>query len=179
MLTTEFLLKNQFGEYGSWLKAQDPQTLQHYFGYALTHDSIDALIEQFSANTKNHHFLIAKIDSVWAGSIHIASNNKNVELGVIIGLAHRKKGLASVMMDEALTWARNRYYQSIYMHCIGWNLPIQHLSKKHGLVSKNIMGDSEANLQLKPPTPFSFLKEQMTIQRNLSGIFHIRNFGNL
>jgi len=45
MLTTEFLPKSQLSEYGAWLKAQDPETLRHYFGYSITPESIDQLIK--------------------------------------------------------------------------------------------------------------------------------------
>jgi hypothetical protein len=63
MLTTEFLLRDQFIKYGSWLKAQDPQTLHNYFGHSMTKRSIDVLVKQFASDPKNNHFLVAKIDS--------------------------------------------------------------------------------------------------------------------
>lgn len=167
MLTTEFLPKSQLSEYGAWLKAQDPETLRHYFGYSITPDSIDQLIKKFIDDYRNNTFLIAKIDGRWAGSIHIATHGNEVEFGVIVALQYRKQGIASTMMDDAITWARNRYYTGLFMHCISWNLPIKRLCQKHGLTPRNMMGDSEANLALPPPTPFTYLKEQLLIQRNL------------
>ncbi|SNX27905.1 Acetyltransferase (GNAT) family protein [Polynucleobacter meluiroseus] len=173
MLTTTFLSKDQILEYGTWLKAQDPQTLHNYFGCAIGPESIDTLVQKFSKDPKRNHFLIAKIDGQWAGTIHIATHSKEVEFGVIVAAQYRKQGIANVMMDEAITWARNRFYTDLFMHCISWNLPIKHLCKKHGLTPRNMMGDSEANLQLQPPSPASFLKEQAIAQRNWMALFQV------
>ena len=171
MLTTEFLSRNQFSEYGSWLKSQDPQTLHDYFGYALTNEAIDSLTQQFSLNPKLHRFLTAKVDGQWAGTIHIAIKGQEIEFGVIVALQYRKQGVANALMDEAITWARNRHYKDLFMHCISWNRPIKHLCQKHGLVPRNMMGDSEANLKLTPPTPATFFKEQLFAQRNWLAMF--------
>jgi GNAT superfamily N-acetyltransferase len=171
MLTTEFLSRNQFSEYGSWLKRQDPQTLHDYFGYSLSNEAINSLTQQFSVHSKHHRFLIAKVDGQWAGTIHIATKGQEIEFGVIVTLQYRKQGVANALMDEAITWARNRFYKDLFMHCIIWNRPIKHLCRKHGLVPRNILGDSEANLTLAPPTYATFFKEQMLVQRNWLVLF--------
>jgi len=177
MLTTEFLTRNQFSEYGSWLKGQDPQTLHDYFGYALTNKAIDSLTKEFSLNPKSHRFLIAKIDGQWAGAIHIATRGQEVEFGVIVALQYRKQGIANALMDEGITWARNRYYKDLFMHCISWNRPIKRLCNKHGLMPRNMMGDSEANLILQPPTPATFFKEQMSVgKRNWLALIQLQIF---
>ena len=165
MLTTEFLLRNQYSKYGSWLKSQDPQTLHDYFGHSMSKKSIDNLVKQFASDPKNNHFLVAKIDGKWAGTIHIAASGTEVEFGVIVSPKYRKQGIADTMMDEAITWARNRHYQHLFMHCISWNRPIKRLCEKHGLVPRNMMGDSEANLHLEPPNWGTYFKEQMTVTK--------------
>jgi GNAT superfamily N-acetyltransferase len=178
MLTTEFLSRDQYSQYGSWLKAQDPQTLHDYFGYTMGQEAIDLLIDQLISNPKRNHFLVAKINGKWAGTIHIATHEQEVEFGVIVAPQYRKQGIANVLMDEAITWARNRYYKDLFMHCISWNRPIKHLCQKHGLVPRNMMGDSEANLTLQPPTPATVLKEQMIIaKRNWLLMFPFQRFG--
>ncbi len=101
MLTTEFLSRNQIAKYGSWLKAQDPQTLHNYFGYSMGQEAIDSLVKQFECNPKNNHFLIAKVDGQWAGTIHLATHGQEVEFGVIVALQYRKQGIANTLMDEA------------------------------------------------------------------------------
>lgn len=165
MLTTEFLLRDQYSKYGSWLKTRDPQTLHNYFGHSMAKKTIDALVKQFSSDPKNNHFLVAKINGKWAGTIHIAASGTEVEFGVIVSPKYRKQGIADTMMDEAIIWARNRHYQHLFMHCISWNRPIKRLCEKHGLVPRNMMGDSEANLHLEPPNWGTYFKEQMTVTK--------------
>jgi len=178
MLTTEFLLRDQFLEYGSWLKVQDPQTLHNYFGHSMGKKSIDALVKQFASDPKNHHFLVAKIDGNWAGTIHIASRETEVEFGVIVSPKYRKQSVANTMMDEAITWVRNRHFKDMYMHCISWNRPIKRLCEKHGLVPRNMMGDSKASLHLEPPNWATYFKEQMAVaKRNWLAMFRYPEFG--
>jgi len=176
VLTTEFLSRNQFPEYGAWLKSQDPETIHLYFGCAIGTQAIDTLVEKFSADPKNNRILVAKIDGNWAGTIHIATHGQEVEFGVIVGLQYRQKGIASAMMDQAITWSRNRFYTDLYMHCISWNRPIKILCEKHGLKPRNMMGDSEANLRLQPPNIGTYLKEQINVQRNLLKIIQPPRF---
>lgn len=165
MLTTEFLPRDQFSKYGSWLKAQDSQTLHDYFGYTMGQQAIDQLVGRLISNSNHNYFLVAKFNDQWAGTMHIAAHEQEVEFGVIVALQYRKQGIANVLIDEAITWARNRYYQDLFMHCISWNRPIKHLCQKHGLVPRNMMGDSEASLKLDPPNWVTHFKEQMTITK--------------
>lgn len=163
MITTQFLTPGQLKEYGYWLKAQDPETIHEYFGCALNEDIIDGLIKKIASNSAENHILVAKSGIHWLGTIHIATHENSVEFGIIVGLANRNQGIATQMMDEAIIWARNRFYTNLYMHCIYRNTAIRKLCDKHHLEVKNMMGDSEGNLILPPPTPLTFFKEQIAI----------------
>jgi len=175
MLTTEFLSRGQYSKYGSWLKAQDPQTLHDYFGHSMSKKAVDILVKQLANDSKNNHFLVAKIGGKWVGTIHIASRGTEVEFGVIVSPKYRKQGIADTMMDESITWARNRHYHHLFMHCISWNRPIKRLCNKYGLVARNMMGDSEANLTLQPPTLVTFFKEQMSVgKRNWMALMQLQ-----
>jgi GNAT superfamily N-acetyltransferase len=159
MVTTEFLPRNRFNEYGHWLKAQDPETIRDYFGWPLNNDGIDSLIEKWRHQPTENYFLVAKRNNFWAGTIHIATHENSVEFGIIVALHYRKQGIASHMMDEAITWARNRFYSNLYMHCICSNHAIKKLCEKHDLKIKSMMGDCDGNLTLPPPTPLTYLQE--------------------
>lgn len=76
--------------------------------------AIDQLISHFLSNSNNNYFLVAKINGLWAGTIHIATHEQEVEFGVIVALKYRKLGIANALIDEAITWARNRYYQDLF-----------------------------------------------------------------
>lgn len=140
---THFLPETQISRYGSWLKTLDPQTLRNYFGISLSAEGINRLIRKFKQDKANHHFLIAHHDGHWAGVIHIACLDDAVEFGVIVKKEFRRHGIADQLLSEAITWAQNRGYHTLYMHCVIENQAIRHLCDKHGLQSRNIYGDVE------------------------------------
>jgi len=169
MIITEFLPVRDYKQFGDWLEIQDEETRQLYFGVAGSQHVIDALMDRVLANPDDHYFLLAKDDNRWVGTIHIAVNNKVVEFGVIVDDDYRGQGIAGTMIDEAIIWARNRGYRELFMHCLGWNKPIQHLCHKHGLETHNMYGDSEVEMKLDPANWITINKEICIKQRN---IFH-------
>lgn len=167
MITTEFLAQHDYAKFGDWLQIQDEETRQLYFGVAGSFHVIKALMDRVLAHPERHHFLIAKDGDRWVGTIHIAVHDRVVEFGVIIDDDYRGRGIAGNMLDEAIVWARNRGYEELYMHCLGWNKPIQHLCHKHGLETRNMMGDSEVELKLAPGNWITLNKEICIKQQNL------------
>jgi GNAT superfamily N-acetyltransferase len=176
MITTDFLSIQEYPQFGDWLKSQDEETLQLYFGVAGNESVIQALMDRVVGNPDEHYFLIARDGDRWVGSIHMAVYNRVVEFGVIVDKDYRGHGVANQLMDEALVWARNRGYRELYMHCLGWNKPIQHLCHKHGLETKNMYGDSEVEVELPPADWITINKEICIKQRNLYHMFLQKNF---
>jgi RimJ/RimL family protein N-acetyltransferase len=169
MIITEFLPVTEYKKFGDWLKIQDEETRQLYFGVAGSQHIIEELMQRVLATPDNHYFLVAKHADRWVGTIHIAVHNQAVEFGVIVDEEYRGQGVAGVMIDEAILWARNRGYTELFMHCLGWNKPIQHLCHKHGLATHNMFGDSEVDIKLDPANWITINKEICIKQRN---IFH-------
>jgi RimJ/RimL family protein N-acetyltransferase len=167
MITTEFLPVQDYALFKNWLEIQDEETRQLYFGVAGSQFLIESLMDRVTGNPDEHHFLVAKDSNQWVGTIHIATHNHSVEFGVIVREDYRGQGIANLMMDEALIWARNRGYRELYMHCLGWNKPIKHLCQKHGLETRNMMGDTEAELHLPPADWITINREFVIKQRNL------------
>lgn len=171
MIITEFLSIRDYPKFGDWLSIQDEETRQLYFGVAGSQHVIQALMDRVVGNPDDHYFLIAKVGTRWVGTIHIAVSERVVEFGVIVDEEYRGMGVANIMMDEALIWARNRGYTDLFMHCLGWNKPIQHLCHKHGLTTKNMYGDSEVEMKLPPANWVTINKEYSIKQRNLYHMF--------
>jgi GNAT superfamily N-acetyltransferase len=166
MITTEFLPVRDYHKFQDWLEIQDEETRQLYFGVAGNQFLIESLMERVLGNPDDHHFLVARDDKQWVGTIHIAVHDRTVEFGIIVLDEYRGQGIANLMMEEALAWARNRGYCDLYMHCLGWNKPIQHLCRKHGLEISNMMGDTEAELKLPPANWVTISQEFFAAQRN-------------
>ena len=171
MFTTEFLAVRDYPKFGHWLGNQDEETRQLYFGVAGNQYVIDALMERVIANPDDHKFLVAKQGTRWIGTIHIATYNNVVEFGLIVDEEFRGQGVAGEMLEEAIVWARNRGFKELFMHCLGWNKPIQHLCHKHGLATHNMYGDSEVELKLEPANWITINKEICIKQRNLFHMF--------
>jgi RimJ/RimL family protein N-acetyltransferase len=171
MFTTEFLTVRDYPKFGHWLGNQGEETRQLYFGVAGNQYVIDALMERVIANPDDHKFLVAKQGTRWIGTIHIATYNNVVEFGLIVDEEFRGQGVAGEMLEEAIVWARNRGFKELFMHCLGWNKPIQHLCHKHGLATHNMYGDSEVELKLEPANWITINKEICIKQRNLFHMF--------
>ena len=171
MIITGFLARDNYTQFGNWLEIQDEETRQLYFGVAGSHHVIETLMERVLADPDNHYFLVARDQNRWVGTIHIATSGNSVEFGVIVDEEYRGQGIAGRMLDEAITWARNRDYTELYMHCLGWNKPIQHLCHKHGLETKNMLGDSEVEIKLPPANWITINREFCIKQQNLFHMF--------
>jgi RimJ/RimL family protein N-acetyltransferase len=172
MFTTEFLGKQNHYLYREWLQAQDQETQQLYFGVAGGAGLIERLIDRIEAEPDQHEILIAKNCNDWVGTLHIAKiDTTAIEFGIIVHTDHRGQGIGNTMLEEAIVWARNRNYSELFMHCLGWNKPIQHLCQKHGLLPRGIMGDSEVNIHLNPPSWATVASEVGIRQRNVYHTF--------
>lgn len=172
MFTTEFLGKQDYYRYGDWLNNQDVETQQLYFGVAGGTGLIERLMDNIEAESDQHEILVAKNGNGWLGTLHIAKiNTTTVEFGIIVHADHRGSGIGNAMLEEAIVWARNRNYSELFMHCLGYNKPIQHLCQKHGLLPRSIMGDSEVNIHLNPPSWVTIASEVGIRQRNVYHAF--------
>ena len=172
MFTTEFLAKPDHYRYGDWLKSQDDETRQLYFGVSTGTGLIERLVERIEAEPDQHEILVAQNCTEWLGTVHIAKiDTTTVEFGIIVHTDYRGEGIGNAMLEEAIVWARNRNYSELFMHCLGRNKPIQHLCHKHGLLPRNILGDSEVNIHLNPPSWVTIASEVGIKQRNVYHAF--------
>ena len=172
MFTTEFLSSKHHYQYGDWLKSQDDETRHLYFGLATGPGLIESLVETIEIQPDRHEILVAKNCTEWLGTLHIAKmSDSEVEFGIIVHRDYRGEGIANGMLQEAIVWARNRGYTDLFMHCLGRNKPIQHLCQKHGLLPRDMMGDSEVKVKLNPQSWATIASEVGIMQRNVYHTF--------
>ena len=164
MITTRFLTSSEYFRYEAWLKKMDADTRATYFGVPQNDHSIEQLVKGIVGNATAHNFLVAEYRSQWIGTIHIAETAVDeVEFGVIVDPEHRGRGIADRMMTEAIVWARNRGYHSLYMHCVAWNKPIKHLCQKHKLEMRTESGETDVKMPL-PPADLTTITQEMIIR---------------
>jgi RimJ/RimL family protein N-acetyltransferase len=168
MITTMFLPQQDYPLYKEWLLRQDSETLKTYFGIPVTADFVYNLVSSICENADQHYFLVAFDHERWLGVLHIATqSDSNVEFGFIVDPDHRGQGIADRLMDEGITWAQNRRYSRLCLHCLSWNQPIQHLCKKYQLAIHTRDGDGDVNVELPPPSMISVGKEFASMNRNI------------
>ena len=168
MFVTEFLTPKNFYQYGDWLRNQDNETRELYFGTASGLGVIESLMDRIEADSDSHNFLIARNCDGWLGTLHMAQLNKSeVEFGIIVKKELRGEGIGSMLLDEGITWARNRGFTGLYMHRLTWNQPVRHLCQKHGLKIRSINTESEVQVELDPPTWITLQREIAYKNRNV------------
>jgi len=157
MIAYRILTDGELLKYAFFLKQRNQDSLNLYFGHAITPELIDQLVDGMCKNPNLHHIVAAEdIDGELVGTIHIAQmNDHEVEFGVMVAESHRGMGVASAMMDYAMTWSRNRGYTELYMHCLSYNAPIKHLVTKHGLAISRDGIESDARVTMPPTNIFS------------------------
>ncbi len=168
MIVTEFLTAKDHYRYGDWLRNQDAETRELYFGTAGGLGVIESLMDRIEADPEAHNFLIARNCDGWLGTLHMAQLNRSeIEFGIIVKKELRGEGIGSMLLDEGITWARNRGFNGLYMHCLAWNQPIRHLCQKHGLQTCNFQTESEVQVELDPPTWITVQREIAYKNRNI------------
>lgn len=168
MITYRILLPFEIPKYAIYLKQRNLDSLQMYFGYNITPEHIDDLVEKMVGEPQKNHIVVAEdFDNEIVGTVHIAEMAEHqVEFGVMVAEAYRKQGIASGLMDYAMTWAQNRGYHDLYMHCLSYNAPIKHLVRKHGLSVSTEGTESDAEVTMSPSNIFTIGHEIVLRQRN-------------
>ena len=167
MYTTQFLDQPKYYRYGEWLQEQDAETQQIYFGSAGP-GVIESLVLRIEAQPDRHVFLVATNCEGWLGTLHIAEvTSSQVEFGLLVHKKYRGLGIGDDLLTQGITWARNRGYSELFMHCLTHNAAMRHLCDKHGLEPRDLGGDSETKVALAPATWITVNQELATRQRNL------------
>jgi GNAT superfamily N-acetyltransferase len=84
------------------------------------------------------------------GVVHVAMDGDCAELGLSVLAGHRRRGVAEVLFNRAVTHARNRSVAEILMHCAADNAPILQLARKFGMRFTLRGGEVAARLGLQP-----------------------------
>ena len=151
MITTDFLHRDNYQQYGNWLKQQSPDMLSDCFGMPVDHGFITQLVDDVVSRPGKHYFLVAFDGSQWVGVLHMTTQfNAQIRFRIIVDQQYQGQGIAGRLMSEAVTWARNHRYKHLYLSCLSQNQPIQHLCKKHGLEIHHHDGVVDANVELVP-----------------------------
>jgi RimJ/RimL family protein N-acetyltransferase len=150
MITTDFLHRDNYQQYGNWLQQQSPDMLSDCFGTPVDQHFITQLVENVVSRPGKHYFLVASEGSRWVGVLHMTTQlNDWVEFKIIVDQQYQGQGIAGRLMSEAVVWVQNHKYKHLYLHCLSRNQTIQHLCKKHGLEIRYHDGVVNAEVELE------------------------------
>lgn len=105
-------------------------------------------------------FGINHIDGYLVATCHAAIINDQAELGCSVDEDYRGLGYAQSMFDRAVTWLRAKGITDVCMHCLSENGAMKHIARKNDMAVITEGGESDANVQLKPPTPMVLVADQ-------------------
>jgi GNAT superfamily N-acetyltransferase len=168
MLATRFLTEKEYPLYKDWLLSKSSDTLATYFGIAVSDAFINTLIDKILADPEKHYFLVATYGTTWVGVIHMARvSDRDMEFGIMVTEDCRHQGIADQLMSEAITWIRNRGFDTLYLHCLNRNTAMKHLADKHGLDVYEDHGDAEVCTKVPPPSLLTYAQEAMITHKNI------------
>ncbi len=143
------------------VKALDATDRRLRFGLLLNDSAIDRYVDMIDFDTEAV-LSIADSHSNLIAVAHVAPVGEGAELGLSVQQGARGGGLGGALFAQAVAWARNRYLQKIFMHCLRENQAILHLARRNGMSISMDGSDSQAVLMLEAPTFETLINEQAT-----------------
>jgi len=166
MVTCRTLLSHELPIYGKFLKNRNLHSRRMYFGYCISDYAIDLLAQNIIKDSSKHNIIIAEDNDLEiVGTVHIAEvNSSNIEFGVMVAEESRNQGISGTLIEYAITWAQNRQFDNIYMHCLSYNAPIRHLVNKYKLEFTKEENNTTAVVKIPPVSIVSLSKESLMMQ---------------
>jgi RimJ/RimL family protein N-acetyltransferase len=139
------------------------------FGSRLSDDAIAAYVERIDFATDTvfgvfderlelaaaGHFAPLPKDS----PLSEASLGRTAEFGLSVAGDARRRGLGSALFRRAAAHARNVGVASLFMHCLSENRAMMRIARKAGMDIRQLHGETDAYLALKPGTIVTRIEE--------------------
>lgn len=124
------------------------------FGGFVTDEYIVSYVEKTCGKEDNKWFGVEE-DGKIVAACHVAIVGDLAELGCSVDKEYRGNGLAQLMFDRAVTWLRTKGVTDVCMHCLSENLIMKHIARKNDMTIVSELGETDANVHLDPPSPFT------------------------
>ena len=91
--------------------------------------------------------------------VHFAIADGAAELGLSVLPEARGQGLGTVLFERAVMHLRNRGTKRAFVHCLSENGAMMHIARKLDMHIVPCGGETDAHVEIDPPTPQSFFSE--------------------
>jgi ribosomal protein S18 acetylase RimI-like enzyme len=134
------------------------------FGSTISDDGLRAYVARLDFE-RDGLFAVQDEDLEMLAVVHVAPTGNSAELGLSVLPGWRGKGLGNALLTRAVTFLRNRGTLEAFVHCLSENGAMMHLARKNGMRIVYSGAESDARLQLDPPTANSFINEWLGDQQ--------------
>ncbi len=121
-------------------------------------------------------FGVDHIDGHLVATCHVAICNGEAELGCCVDEDYRGEGLAQQMFDRAVTWLRTKGITNVFMHCLTENAAMRHIARKNEMTLVSGYGDTDASVEVSPPTPATIIKDAYMDRIALYDMYYKNNY---
>jgi RimJ/RimL family protein N-acetyltransferase len=101
------------------------------------------------------------------GVAHVALFEGAAELGLSVLPTHRRRGIATALFERGALHVRNRGVVELFIHCLSENQAMRQIARKAGMRVLVEGVDTDAWIELAPPTPFTLGQELVARQLTL------------
>jgi RimJ/RimL family protein N-acetyltransferase len=166
VLTRKIHFKDR-GLYADHLKRLSADDRRLRFAKSGTSDN---WIDSYISGISPHDLILGEfIDTTLVGAIHVAVIGTVAEIGVSVDAAHRASGVGSDLFERGVAWCRNRRMVKLYTLCLSDNRATIALARRNGMSLTSQGAETEAFLDLEPPTPLTVSQE---ISAGLYAVYH-------
>ncbi len=117
------------------------------FGFIARDTTIERYVKDIDF-TRDAVFGVRNKDRRFEGVMHLALNRQHAEIGVSVLERSRARGIGSALVARAITHARNRGIDVLFMQCLSENCAIRHIAARLGMHVVTEGVESKASLLL-------------------------------
>ena len=118
------------------------------FGFIARDNTIERYVKDIDF-TRDAVFGVRSKGRRFDGVMHLALNRQHAEIGVSVLERSRGRGIGSALVASAITHARNRGIDVLFMQCLSENCAIMHIANRLGMKVVTEGAESHASLSLK------------------------------
>jgi GNAT superfamily N-acetyltransferase len=141
--------------------------LANRFCHSIKPEAVSKYLDQWSA-ARISSYGIFNPDGALVAVSQLAQSEEDLEVGLSVLPAYRRKGLAMALLFRSASHARARGLKGLIIHCLTQNLPMLSLAQRIGMTVEISNGEGDGRLTLRAATALDFWREIADDQESLA-----------